>query len=109
MFSLPIRARLRFSCTMLLLGCEIAKILLNIFIGCINGRLACLSVYRKPDQAAFSNYRCSPLFFFFVFVGIITRHYLCDFFVIGQLPIAQPVIGIVFGKAAIFHCGLQWA
>ena len=39
--------------TVLLLGCVIAEILLNIFIGCINGRLVHLSVHRKWKRLTF--------------------------------------------------------
>ena len=62
--------------SVLLLGSRIAEILLNIFIGCINGRLARPSVCRKLQGLTFFSNRCS---FFFV-VSTNTRHYLCVFF-----------------------------
>ena len=46
----------------LLLGCGIAEIPLNIFIGRINGRPACLSVRRKWERPTFFNNRCSLFF-----------------------------------------------
>ena len=52
----------------------------------------------------------SAVFFvLFFLVGAITRQYLCDFFMFGQLLIARQVISIVLGKAAIFHPGLEWS
>ena len=49
----------------LLLGCGIAEVPLNIFIGCINGRLSCLSICRKWEWPAFFNNQCSLFLFLF--------------------------------------------
>ena len=54
--------------SVMLLGCRIAEILLNIFISYINGRLARPPVHRKWEQA---------FFFFFFFGCYIARRYLC--------------------------------
>ena len=63
--------------SVLLLGCGIAEISLNIFISHINWRLAHLSVCRKWEQAAFFNNSAGLVWY--ILVGTTTRCYLCDF------------------------------
>ena len=62
--------------TVLLLGCGIWGIPLNIFIGGINERLMCLSVHRKREQPVFFCNWCGLFSVFFSFVSTITMHYL---------------------------------
>ena len=92
-------------CAVLRLGCIIAEIPLNIFIGHINGRLMCLSVNRKWELALFFDNQCDLLLKKKKKISTITKHYLCDFlvFMICQLLRAQTIIASVLGKAAIFH------
>ena len=90
----------------LLLGCKIAKIPLDISIGSINGRLALPSVCRIWEQAAFLNNQHN-LF------SLSSLHYdqalSVWLFMIGQLLIAWPTAAIVSVKAVIFQGGLEWA
>ena len=65
--------------TVMLLGCGIVEILLNIFINRINIRLLCPFVCRKWEWATFFNNQCSLFSFFFFSTMLIARCYLCDF------------------------------
>ena len=73
--------------SVMLLGCDIAEIPLNIFIGCMNGRLARPSVCRRWERAVVFNNQGSLFLCVCVSVcvcwgggrGTIARCYLCDF------------------------------
>ena len=80
------------------LGCRIAEITLNVFIGCINGRLACPYICRKWEKPTFFNDWCGP--FYFLHCNQALSVWL---FMISQLLIARPIVAIVLGSAAIFR------
>ena len=55
--------------SVLLLAFGIGEILQNIFIGRIDGRLACLSIHRKWERDTFFNNQCALFCLFFMGLG----------------------------------------